>query len=127
MMPGLALLLPFVYIWRGLAKKDAILLRLGLLLIAAAVFTLRAYHYLLSVEAALTIGGSIILLIIYGIIKYLKTPKHGITYAESNKAHSFDKLNEEGLIIAQTISTPAAPRYQIADLEEKLWRRRIER
>ncbi|OKS89248.1 hypothetical protein [Mucilaginibacter polytrichastri] len=103
------ILLPFAYIGRGLVKKDTILLRLGLLLVAAAVFTFRYYHHILSAEAALTIGGSVILALTYGIIKYLKTPKHGITYAESNTAHVLDKLNVEGLIVAQTITTPVAP------------------
>ena len=103
------ILLPFIYIARGLVKKDIIMLRLGLLLIAAAVFTFRYYHHILSAEAALTLGGAVILALTYSIIKYLKAPKFGITYAESNKAHMLDKLNVEGLIVAQTSPTTPAP------------------
>jgi hypothetical protein len=104
------ILLPFIYIGIGIRKKDVILLRTGLLLITATVLTFRTYYHLLSIDKTLTIAGAAVLGIAYAIIRYLKTPKHGFTYAEPDEAHLMDKLNVESLIIAETFShTPAPP------------------
>ena len=96
--------LPFVYIYLGLRKKDVILLRSGLLLIAIAVFTFRTYYHVMPVEGALCIIGAILLGLSYGVIKYLKTPKHGFTYEDLNEDHLMDKLKVESLIVSETFS-----------------------
>ena len=104
------ILLPFVYVGFGIKKKDAILLRTGLLLITAAVLTFRNYYHLLPIDIMLTIAGTLVLGGAYGLMKYLKTAKHGFTYAEPDDAHLMDHLKVESLIIAETFSTaPAAP------------------
>jgi len=102
--------LPFVYLGFGVKRKDVILLRIGLLLIAAAALTFRTYYYVLQLDVALTLVGAILLSIAYGVIKYLKTPKHGFTYAEPEDEHEIDRLKVESLLIAESFSTaPAAP------------------
>jgi hypothetical protein len=102
--------LPFVYVGFGIRKKDVILLRTGLLLIAAAVITFRTYYHVLPLDTALTIGGALILGIAYAIMKYLKTPKHGFTYAEPDDTNFMDHLKVESLIVAETFAkAPAAP------------------
>lgn len=102
--------IPFVYIGWGLKKKDTILVRSGLLLIAGAIFTFRYYYHVLPIELALTIGGCVLLALSYAVIKYLKTPKHGLTYAEHNRNNLLDKLNVESIIIGETFSQmPAGP------------------
>jgi hypothetical protein len=93
--------LPAVYISFGILKKNVILLRTGLVLVAAAVATFRNYYHILPAEVVLTLAGLILLVAAYSIIKYLKTPKHGFTYAEPDEANAFDKLNIEGLIIGE--------------------------
>jgi uncharacterized membrane protein YgcG len=104
------ILMPFAYIGFGLKRKDVILLRAGLLLIAAAAVTFRTYYHILPVDAALTIVGIIILTMVYAIVKYLKTPKHGFTYAEPDEVNLADHLKVESLIVAETFShAPAAP------------------
>lgn len=104
------MLLPFVYLWFGLKRKDSLLLRTGLLLIAAAVATFRTYYHVLPTDVALTIVGVLLLGVVYLIMKYLKIPKHGFTYADLNEANIMDKLKIESLIVAQTFShTPSAP------------------
>ncbi|MDP9080439.1 MAG: hypothetical protein M3O71_23700 [Bacteroidota bacterium] len=104
------ILLPFAYIAFGIKKKNAILLRVGLLLIAAAVITFRTYYHVLPVDTALTIAGALVLGIVYGVTRYLKTPKHGFTRAEPGTINSLDHLKIESLIVAETFShTPTAP------------------
>jgi hypothetical protein len=104
------IILPFVYVGFGIRKKDAILLRTGLLLIIAAVLTFRNYYHLLPTDIMLTIAGSLVLGGAYALIKYLETSKHGFTYAEPDESHLMDHLKVESLIVAETFSTaPSAP------------------
>jgi hypothetical protein len=103
-------LLPFVYIYVGIYKKNTILLRTGLLLIAGAAITVRNYMHLMPIDRMLTLVGVVILVIVYGISKYLKTPQHGYTLAEPDEANLMDHLKVESLIAAGTFShAPAAP------------------
>jgi uncharacterized membrane protein YgcG len=107
---GLTICLPFIYLAAGIWKKDIILIRVGLLLVAAAIATFRYYYHVLSAEAALTLGGCILLGAMYGVVKYLKTPKYGFTYADINKADLMNNLKIEALITAEIAGhTPTAP------------------
>ncbi len=104
------MLVPVAYILLGIRKKSAIFLRLGMVLAAASIATFRNYYHLLPIEAMLTLAGMILLAASYTIIKYLKTPHNGITYAEPEERSDFDKLNIEALIVGQATShlpTPA--------------------
>jgi hypothetical protein len=102
--------IPFVYLGWGIFKKDTILLRTGLILIAAAIATFRYYYHVLPLDMALTIGGALLLGIAYAVMKYLKTPKHGFSYAEPETQQMIDHLKVESLIIAETFAkAPSAP------------------
>jgi len=104
------IIIPLIYIIWGVKKKDKVLLRTGMLLVASAIFTFRNYYHVLPVEVALTLGGCILLALSYLLIKYLKTPKHGFTYAEPNGKSLMDRINIESLIIGETFShTSNAP------------------
>ena len=100
--------LPFVYIFRGIQKKDIILLRTGLLFVAAIIFTIRYYFHVAPIEIALTTGGLIMIIIAYGITKYLTTPKHGFTHAEPNDPQLAGLLQLESLVVTQTFHQTAA-------------------
>lgn len=102
-------LVPFVYIFLGIRFKDAILLRTGLGLVAAAVFTVRAYYHALPLEWALVIAGAVLVFISYMLIRYLKTPRHGFSDEPGEDASRFTKLQLESLIITQSIQAPAVP------------------
>ena len=103
------MVLPFVFIWFGLKKKDAILLRTGLILTIAAAATFRTYYQLLPIDVMLTLAGAILLGIAYAVMKYLKTPKYGFTYAEPDEGDLMDRVKLESLVIAQTFSHAPAP------------------
>jgi hypothetical protein len=102
--------IPFIYIGFGIKQKNVILLRTGLLLVTAAVLTFRNYYHLLPVDVMLTIAGAALLSIVYALMRYLKTPKHGFTCAEPDKVNALDHLKIESLIVAETFAhTPSAP------------------
>lgn len=110
------ILIPLVYIFRGIQKRSAILLRTGLVLIAAIVFTIRYYHHVAPLEIAMTIGGIIMILVAYGVTKYLTPAKHGFTHAEPNDPQVTGLLQLESLIVAQTYpQTPVAGQDQHFD------------
>ena len=96
------ILIPVIYLARGIQKKDAVLMRVGLILFAAIVFTVRYYHTILPLEIVMTFGGIVLLIISYGLMKWLHEPVHGFTSREVSSKNATDKLQIESLIIAQT-------------------------
>ncbi len=98
---------PLVYIYRGLQIKDRILLRVGVLLVAAIVFTYRYYYHVIPVEMAMTIGGIILIFLSYALIKYLDQPKNGFTSHDTGDKHVTDALQVEALAISETYSAPS--------------------
>lgn len=100
-------LMPFVYISFGIKKKDVILLRTGAVLIAAAAFTFRNYYHVMPIEATLALLGIVMLSTAYGLIRYLKIPKNGITYDDLNENSLSDNLKIESLVVSSIpTSTP---------------------
>jgi hypothetical protein len=106
----ITILFPLGYIAWGIKTKNIIMLRIGLLLVAGAVYTFRTYYHVLPIEVALSIGGAVMLLISYAVIKHLKTPRHGFTTAPLKRSSVLDHLNLESIIIGETFgNTGAAP------------------
>jgi hypothetical protein len=101
--------IPLSYVAIGIRKKDSILLRSGLILLAASGFTLRQYYYLMSTEVLLVVIGLFILAIAYKLYQHLKTPKNGFTYQELNEGSLTDHLKLESLIVAAMPGSAAAP------------------
>lgn len=104
-------LLPIVFIFKGIQKRNVILLRTGLILVGAIVFTIRYYHHLAPLEIAMSIGGIIMICIAYIITKYLTPPKFGFTHAEPNDPKLAGLLQLESLVVTQTFhqTTPIEP------------------
>lgn len=96
------MVIPPAYLAYGLIKKNVLMTRIGLVLNFAALYTFRTYVHVMSLEMALTLAGAVLLVIIYVVIQYLKTPKHGYTYA--NIENTTDSLNAEGLFTAATLT-----------------------
>jgi hypothetical protein len=93
-------LIPITYLMYGMVEKDRALLDIGVLALAASVLTFRYYHPLLPVEAALTLAGTALILISWGLIRYLRTPRHGFTSA---KDPASDGRALQALKVAQTL------------------------
>jgi hypothetical protein len=103
----LTAVVPLVYIGLSLRRHDRLLLTMGLLTLAFSLFTLRYYRSLLPPEIAATLGGLALLVGALAALRYLRTPRHGLT-AEANKAIP-PQFNLESLIIAETVHVPTAP------------------
>ncbi|WGQ07869.1 hypothetical protein QG516_15005 [Pedobacter gandavensis] len=99
--------IPLVYIGMGLKKKEVILLRSGLILVAIAAFTFRNYYHILPIEMVLVLVGALLLGLSYGIMRYLKTPKHGFTAEELEGDQLLDQLKVESLIVSGTFGDGA--------------------
>ncbi|MCW3467359.1 hypothetical protein [Chitinophaga nivalis] len=98
-------IVPLVYLYLGVRKKDAVLLRTGLLLLAMIVFTIRYYHSVLPLETAMVLGGIVLTGGSWALIRYLREPRNGFTYLTPDEPSLADKLKIESLIITQTFGT----------------------
>ncbi|MEO8768897.1 MAG: hypothetical protein ABI402_02390 [Ferruginibacter sp.] len=101
---GFTIFIPLFYLFLGIKKKDAVLLRVGLILVAAIVFTVRYYHTVLAIEIAMLLAGSIMIVIAWTLTRYLRVPKHGFTQQELNSRNVMDNMHIESLILAETFS-----------------------
>jgi hypothetical protein len=107
------MLVPLSYVAWGLYKKQVVALRVGLVLIAAAIYTFRTYYHIMSIELAFLIGGIILLAITYTIAHYLKTPKHGFTADDIANLNTEDTLKLEGIIAAATFNHTQIPTHPV--------------
>lgn len=103
----LTALLPIVYIILGIRKKDVIFLWTGLALVAASAFTLRYYYHVLPAELAMIIGGCVVIVGAWSLIRYLHTPKSGLTSLPSEDPHLLKDLPIEGVILAESFQSVA--------------------
>jgi hypothetical protein len=92
----------------SIQKKDVIFLWAGLALIAAAIFTVRYYYHVLPAELAMIIGGCVLIGTAYGLIRYLRSPKYGLTSIASDDPHLLEKLHIEALVLAETFQSVTA-------------------
>jgi uncharacterized membrane protein YgcG len=96
-------IIPIVYLTKGIQKKDIVLIRTGLILIAAIIFTVRYYYHILPIETAMIVGSLLMISCAYALIKYLRVPKHGFIDEEITKEDFNKILQFESLVIAQTL------------------------
>jgi hypothetical protein len=94
--------IPLFYLVRGIQKRNLILLRVGLLLIAGLIFTVRYYHHFIDIEIAMITGGILMTTCAYILIKYLSKPKHGFISKETITSKNIGLSQVESLLIAQT-------------------------
>ena len=66
---GLTILIPTAYLYRGIKKKDVVLLRTSLLVLAFSVFTFKYYYGFGHPEITLTLSGAILLTITFTFIQ----------------------------------------------------------
>ena len=93
---------PLIYLARGIQKRNIILLRSGLVLIAGFVFTIRYYYHFIAIETAMIAGGIFMTACAYFLIKYLSVPKHGFIYKEPVSKQNIGIAQIESLAVAQT-------------------------
>lgn len=101
--------IPVICLYLGIRRKDATLLRTGLLLIAVAAFTVRHYHQILSSELAMVFGGTAMIAVAWYITRYLREPKQGFTKESNDEPEAIGKLQIESLVIAETLQDAPQP------------------
>lgn len=106
--------IPIVYLALGLIRKNTVLLRVGLLLIVAAILTYRNYYTIAPIEIIMSIGGTIMIALCYFVSKYFKTPKHSITIHTNNHPDIPGYLQLEGIAVAESFQPTAdvQPHFQ---------------
>lgn len=98
------MLVPVVYLWRGIRRRDVIMLRVSILLIAASVLTFRYYHEIISSEAAMLLAGSLLLMISYALMKLLKTNRYGFVF-DDGKNRKNKHANLEAFVIGEAFGS----------------------
>lgn len=99
--------IPILYIAGGLKRADRVLFIVGLLAIAFSAYTYVNYFSTLTASQELVLAGTLMIAASVGLIKYLHTPKHGIS-DEQNRKNSLENL--QAVIAAQELGvTPADP------------------
>jgi uncharacterized membrane protein YgcG len=101
--------MPLAYIFFGIKQKNTILLRVGLLLIAAAAGTYKAYYQLMPIEQTLVLCGAIALLISYFITRYLRQPKKGFTSKELKKEYLMEQLQLDSMVVGESFADAGVP------------------
>jgi len=107
------LVIPPAYIIYGIIKRNFLVMRTGLGLIVATIFTIKYYYAILPTEIEMLMGGILLIAVSYALIKYLTTPKHQYTSLNIYQSKN-DILNVEALIVAETFnSKPAIENNQL--------------
>ncbi|SDD79681.1 hypothetical protein SAMN04487996_102210 [Dyadobacter soli] len=91
MFYAFTLIIPLSYIFFGLKRADRILLIIGLVAFAFSVYTFRHYFGTLTPSQELVLAGTLMIVAAIAAIKYLHTPKHGIS-DEQDRKNSLENL-----------------------------------
>ncbi len=108
---ALTVIIPLIYLYVGIKKKDVVLLRVSLVLIAISVFTFKYYYNFGHPEITIIFAGIILLLVSIGLLNYLKVVRSGFT-RENLLTEKWGGMNVEAFIISQTMggNQTAAPK-----------------
>ncbi len=94
------MIIPILYLVKGVINKDLIFIRSGVLLIAASVITFKYYYNIMPAEQALFLAGIALTLMSYILIQKLKKARWGYIYNEANLIpNKYEYL--EGIIIGE--------------------------
>ena len=93
------IILPIIYLWRGLKTREITFVRSGIFFIAASILTYRYYHPILPPEIAMLLAGIILILLSYFLIKYLKNERFGFIFDNNRATNKYQYV--ESLIIGQ--------------------------
>ncbi|MGE0568314.1 MAG: hypothetical protein AB7O73_10225 [Bacteroidia bacterium] len=99
---------PIVYLYLGIKRKDKLYLWTGLLVLAATALTFKYYFSLGHPEIVLTLAGLLMILVAYLAIKKLKNGHVLLTDEADPNEDSYFKKHTEALAIAQSFGTQGA-------------------
>lgn len=96
------IIIPLSFLYFGVNRRDIVLLRVSLLVLAFSVFTFKYYYSLGHTEITLTVSGIILVGIAILLMRYLKVIRAGFT-RENLMASKWGAMNVEALLISQTM------------------------
>lgn len=99
--------IPFVYIFYGIIKRDVLHIRTGVFLVMMSVLSYKYYFNLFPVEFEMLFLGIILVTICYFLIKWLQKAKYGFIAEMIIPQPSW--RNIEALVIAETMGGSEAP------------------
>lgn len=102
-------LLPIIYLAFGIRRKDLVLLRVSLVLLAFAVFTFKYYFSLGHTEITLMVAGFILIALAVWLMRFLSRLRNGFT-GENILSSKWASVNAEAFIISQTMGGNQAPK-----------------
>jgi hypothetical protein len=108
---SLTILIPVLYLWIGLKKKDAVMYRVSLVVLAFTVFTFKYYYSFNRPEITLTISGLILIAIGLYLFRWLRQPKFGFTTEELLKENWNSQLIQS-VLASQTLGGNKIPEKQ---------------
>jgi uncharacterized membrane protein YgcG len=99
---ALTVIIPITFLYFGLRKKDVVLLRVSLILIAFSVFTFKYYYGFGHPEITLTVAGAVLTIASVLLLNYLKVTRHGYT-RENLLSEKWGDTNLQAFIVSQTM------------------------
>ena len=99
---ALTVIVPVVYLYFGIIRKDVVLLRVSLVALAFSAFTFKYYFSLGHPAITLTAAGALLIGIALAISRYLKSPRKGFT-RELLISEKWADANPEAFVISQTL------------------------
>ena len=96
---GFTFLIPILLVVFGLLKKNRVMLILGLIAFAFAIFTIRYYHSIMPLETALILGGIGLFAVSLICIRKLKHKETGITFKKDRYADSESFAFAQAIIV----------------------------
>ncbi|MDB5105005.1 MAG: hypothetical protein JWP91_2694 [Fibrobacteres bacterium] len=115
---GFTFAIPILYVAVGLARKDRLCLRAGLLCVALAVLTYKKYHSVMPIETGLTLLGLALIAIAWAALRLFRTERFGITAGPQTDMSGAGLMDAESLALLQSLaSRQAAPPQAPGGLE----------
>ncbi|HTH58123.1 MAG TPA: hypothetical protein VL728_18880 [Cyclobacteriaceae bacterium] len=108
---ALTLLIPCLYLYFGIKKKDILLIRVSLFVFAFSAFTFKYYFSMGTPEITLTLAGAIVFGIALAVMNYLKIMRKGFT-RENLLSEKWAATNIQSFVISQTLGGNQAPATQ---------------
>lgn len=103
---GLTFLIPLVYFFFGIKRKDKIILYAGLITLVLGFSSIRYYYSILPLEYVMVIGGILLFGLAYFSIQKLKNKTEGVTFQPDRDTNNSFLLNAQVLMTVANATTP---------------------
>lgn len=101
----MTVVVPPIYIIRGFAKRDVLLLRVGLAAFISSIITVWYYSRFISIEALMVTGGILLIVVSYFVSRLFTRPRWGIVDIPK-KAIAIPGIDlVEGVIVSETLAS----------------------